>query len=128
MHPLLSVSLYEEASFNLLILTVSSSNSCCCWLIASFFLFRTDVLPSVVQLLRVQGLFREAVLALWAADLADLKLGRALIRAIQARRLLAPVADERVLLHFQDGCPALGVSFFMRAGPLPRGRPRLVGC
>ena len=74
------------------------------------------MLPSVVQLLRVQGLFREAVLALWAADLADLKLGRALIRAIQARRLLAPVADERVLLPFQDRCPALG-------GPLrARGR------
>ena len=78
--------------------------------------------------LRVQGLFREAVLALWAADLADLKLGRALIRAIQARRLLAPVADERVLLPFQGGCPVLGGSTFTRAGPLPRGRPRLVGC
>ena len=76
----------------------------------------------------MQGLFREAVLALWAADLADLKLGRALIRAIQARRLLAPVADELVLLPFQDGCPALGGSICTRAGPLPRGRPRLVGC
>ena len=72
--------------------------------------------------LRVQGLFREAVLALWAADLADLKLGRALIRAIQARRLLAPVDDERVLLPFQGGCPVLG-------GPLrQRVEGRLSAC
>ena len=35
--------------------------------------------------------------------------------------------DERVLLTFQDGCPALGAPIFTRAGPLPRGRPRLVG-
>ena len=43
----------------------------------------------MVQLLLqgLQGLFREAVLALWAADHADLKLRRALIRAIQAGRL-----------------------------------------
>ena len=58
----------------------------------------------------------KAVLALWAADHAHLSFGIALIRAIQARRLHAPVADERVLLTFQDGCPALG-------GPLrARGR------
>ena len=70
----------------------------------------------MVQLLHVQGLFREAVLALWAADHAGLKFRRAPIRAIQAGRLLALVADERVLLPFQDGCPALG-------GPLrARGR------
>ena len=69
----------------------------------------------------------KAVLALWAADHAHLSFGIALIRAIQARRLHAPVADERVLLTFQDGCPALGASIFTRAGPLPRGRPRLVG-
>ena len=66
--------------------------------------------------MHVHGLFREAVLALWAADHADLKCRRALIRAVQAERLLALVADERVLLPFQDGCPALG-------GPLrARGR------
>ena len=65
------------------------------------------------------GLFREAVLASWAADHADLKLGRALIRAIHARRLLAPVADERVLLHFHDGCAALGASLFTPAAHLP---------
>ena len=64
------------------------------------------MLPSVVQLLRVQGLFREAVLALWAADHADHKFRRALIRVIQTGRLLALVADERVLLPCQDGCPA----------------------
>ena len=76
----------------------------------------------------MHGLFREAVLALWAADHADNKFRRALIRVIQAGRLLALVADERVLLPFQDGCAALGGSTFTRAGPLPRGRPRLVGC
>ena len=54
----------------------------------------------MVQFARVQGLFREAVLALWAADHADLKFGRALIRAIHARRLLALVADERVVGMF----------------------------
>ena len=64
----------------------------------------------------MQGLFRETVLALWAAYHADLKFGRALIQAMYARRLLELVADERVLLPFQDGCPALG-------GPLrARGR------
>ena len=62
----------------------------------------------MVQLLHVHGLFREAVLALWAADHADHKFRRAPIWAIQAGRLLALVADERVLLPFQDGCPALG--------------------
>ena len=53
-----------------------------------------------LHFLRMQGLFREAVLALWAADHADLKFGRALIRAIQARCLLALVADERVVGMF----------------------------
>ena len=34
----------------------------------SFLLFRTDVLPSVLPFLRVQGPFREAVLALWVSQ------------------------------------------------------------
>ena len=76
-----------------------------------------------LHFLRMQGLFRETVLALWAAYHADLKFGRALIRAIQARRLLALVADERVLLPFQDGCPALGGSMFTRAARPPAALP-----
>ena len=55
------------------------------------------------------------------------KFERALVRVIQARRQGAVAADERVLLHFQDGCPALVASILTLAGPLQGGRPRLVG-
>ena len=46
------------------------------------------------------------------------KFERALVWVIQARRQGA-VADERVLLHFQNGCPALVASILTLAGPLP---------
>ena len=61
--------------------------------------------------MHVHGLFREAVLALWAADHADHKFRRALIRVIQAGRLLALVADERVLFLFRtDVLPSVVLS------------------
>jgi len=89
--------------------------------------FQDGCPASLLSFLRWQAVFKAAVLALWASDHANSKFKRALVWVIQARSQGAVAADERVPLHFQDGCPALVASILTLEGPLPRRRSRLVG-